>query len=414
MGMKSADRIRAILNALRQKTGYIHLDLKSAVQYLCDCFGGSVGSDTITEYDTSESFETVNTLKAVLNSANRKTGKNHTDITSAIQALCDGYTPKAPIYSFGLVSDIHLQYVTGISDFQRALAYFDRLNIPFTCVCGDLTWAGTMVNTDKYTTEWKGGLADYKAVKGDRLVYAIGGNHECYTATYDETAQAWTSVDTGLDIASFRENTGCEPFYTVSSDPDDEVSHNVYCPTLPDTDVFIMLSIKESAAPNLFFTADDGEDEFAWLQNTMEANKEKRCFVFFHEHDNLDLTADPFGKYPYGISESTEQGRAFIELMRRYPNAIWFHGHTHNTFEADHYSVATATARGYKSVNIPSLQGPRKFSEGGNFTTLISEGYIVDVYPNHLVLRALDFNTVNADGTGTATEMEAYVLDTTI
>lgn len=71
-------------------------------------------------------------------------------------------------------------------------------------------------------------------------------------------------------------------------------------------------------------------------------------------------------------------------------------------------------ARGYKSVNIPSLQGPRKFREDKNFTTLISEGYIVDVYKNYIVLRALDFNTVNQDGTGVATEIEVYVLDTTV
>ena len=414
MGMKSAARIRALLNTLRVKTGYNHLDLKSAAQYLVTRFGGPVGSDTVTEYDTSESFETVNTLRAVLNSVNRATAKNHTDVTAAMQTLWDGYAPAAPIYSFGLISDIHLQYATGCSDFRRALAYFDLQGLPFSCVCGDLTWAGTMVNADKYTTEWKGGLADYKDLAGGRQIYAIGGNHECYTATYDVAAQTWSSADTGLDVEAFRENTGCEPFYTVSSAPDDEASHNVHCSVLPDTDVFIMLSIKQSTAPNLFFTADDGEDEFAWLQNTLEANKNKRCFVFFHEHDNLDQTADPFYSYPYGISESTEQGRAFIELMRSYPNVIWFHGHTHNTFEADHPSVATATARGYKSVNIPSLQGPRKFSEAGDFTTLISEGYIVDVYADCIVLRALDFNAVGADGTGAATEMEAYALDTTL
>ena len=33
-------------------------------------------------------------------------------------------------------------------------------------------------------------------------------------------------------------------------------------------------------------------------------------------------------------------------------------------------------ARGYKSVNIPSLQGPRKFREDKNFTTLISKNQL--------------------------------------
>ena len=411
--MESTRRIHALLNSLRQKTGHIHLDLKSAVQYLCDCYHGAVGNESINEHNANEPFETVNTLKAVLNDANRKTGQNHADVTSAMQTLCNGYLTQTPMYSFGLVSDIHLQYVTGIADFQRALAYFEKQNIPFSCVCGDLTQAGKMVNTEQYTTEWKGGLEDYKDIVGDNTLYAIGGNHECYTANYDAETGQWNTADLGLDIDFWRANTGLDPFYTVSSQSANATTHNLYNPILPDTDVFIMLSIKKASAPNLFFTEEDGEDEFAWLQNTLEANKNKRCYVFFHEHDNLDKTADPFGAYPYGISEDTVQGRAFIDLMRQYPNLIWFHGHTHNTFEADRYSAASATARGYKSVNIPSLQGPRKFAEDGEFTVLISEGYIVDVYETYIVLKALDFSTVNQDGTGTARELECYVLDTT-
>ena len=173
-----------------------------------------------------------------------------------------------------------------------------------------------MVNAEQYTTAWKGGLSDYTDIKGDRLVYAIGGNHECYTATYDAANAKWTSVETGLDADLWIESTGCELFYTVSSEPDNTTTHNVYNSTIPDTDVFIMLSIKNASAPNLFFTSEDGEDEFVWLQNTLEANKNKRCYVFFHEHDNLDKTADPYYAYPYGISENTKQGKAFIDLMK--------------------------------------------------------------------------------------------------
>ena len=44
---------------------------------------------------------------------------------------------------------------------------------------------------------------------------------------------------------------------------------------------------------------------------------------------------------------------------------------------------------------------------------MISEGYIVDVYETYIVLKALDFSTVSQDGTGTARELECYVLDTT-
>lgn len=417
MSLESTNRIKSIIEGINVKTGCIHLDLKSAAKYLRHCYGGSTGSEDITAYDTDEDFESVNVLKAILNASNNALGVQHTNLTSAIQALCDGYVLVPPLYSFGITSDLHIQYATGYTDFQRALNYFDKKSLPFSCVCGDLTWAAKMVNASQYTSEWKGGLEDYKDIKGDRLVYAMGGNHETYVATYNTTTKTWSSVGSDFDVDFWKENTGNEPFYTVSNQPDDEATHNVCNPNLPDSDVFIMVSIKQASAPNLFFTAADGEDEFAWLQTVLEKNKNKRCYVFFHEHDNLDRTADPFQIYPAGISEKTEQGKAFIDLMRAYPNVIWIHGHTHTTFQEEYPPVMTVAERGYKSINVPSLQGPRKYDEStGEFVGMgaESEGYIVDVYEGFIVLKCLDFTTVNQDGTGEATVMEVYVLDTTL
>ncbi len=414
--MKSKYAIQAILDSVRARTGYIHLDLKSAVRYLCHCYHGSVGTDTVVEHDTSEVFDTVNTMKSALNLANRTTGKNHTSITEAVKTLLSGYSRQTPLYSFGAVSDIHIQYATGYTDFQRALCYFEKQNMPFVTVCGDLTWAAKMVDGEASSAEYTGGLADYKNIVGSRShIYPIGGNHECYTATYDTATQTWSSVDNGFDVDWWKENTGCDPFYTISNSPTNASTHNVYHASIPSGDVFIMLSIKKATAPNLFFTASDGEDQMAWLQNTLAANRNKRCFVFFHEHDNEDKTADPYAAYPHGISESTSQGKAFIDLMRAYPNVIWFHGHTHNSFYEETPSVGTSTARGYKTVNIPSLQGARDFNEDGTFVTYGdgSEAYIVEVYESYLVLKALELKPVKQDGTGTATLLESYLLDTT-
>lgn len=403
--------VHKLINAVNTKFGYIHLDLKSAVQALCDGYNGTVGSYKPTAV-ADGACESLNTARNMLFKANAKTGRNHADLTSAVQTLCNGYVAETPLYSFGATSDLHLQYATGMSDFAKALAYFEKQGLPFSCVCGDLTWAGTMVNADKYTSEWKGGLEDYKDIKGNYPVYAMGGNHETYTATYDTSTNTWSSVSTGLDVELWKAMTGDEPFYTISNQPTDASKHNVYNATLPDTDVFIMLSIYYASAPNLWL-----EGEWEWLQSTLEANKNKRCFVFFHEHDNDDKTADPFGIYPHGISEGKAQGKAFIDLMRQYKNTIWFHGHTHTTFLEDHPPVANISHRGYKTVNIPSLQGPRKWNEEtGDFVGWAdkAECYVIDVYENRIVLKALDLTAVNADGTGEATTLEVYALDTTL
>ena len=403
--------VHKLITAANSKTGVTHLDLKSAVQTLCDGYNGTVGTYKPLAVPNGL-CESLNAARNMLHDVNEKTGRHHANLTQAVKTLCDNYTADTPLYSFGATSDLHLQYATGQSDFARALAYFEKQGIPFSCVCGDLTWAATMVNADKYTTEWKGGLEDYKDIKGNYPVYAIGGNHETYTATYDTSTKAWTSVGTGLDVDLWKSMTGDDPFYTISNQPEDLVNHNRYNAVIPDTDVFIMLSIKHASAPNLWL---DGEWE--WLQNTLEENKNKRCFLFFHEHDNDDKTGDPFGMYPHGVSEVSEQGKAFIDLLRRYPNVIWFHGHTHTTFLEEQPPVANITHRGYKTVNIPSLQGPRKwYPETDSFSGLAdkSECYVIDVYRNRIVLKALDLTTVNADGTGEADTIEIYALDTAI
>ncbi len=49
--------------------------------------------------------------------------------------------PNAPLYSFGVLSDVHLQYGEGksggVADFRRALTYL-RDRTSFTCVVGDM------------------------------------------------------------------------------------------------------------------------------------------------------------------------------------------------------------------------------------------------------------------------------------
>lgn len=407
--MSVGTAVQKLITAANNKTGVMHLDLKSAVQTLCDGYNGTVGAYKPPSVGNGR-CKSLNTARNILRGANERTGRNHTNLTQAVKTLCDNYSSDMPLYSFGATSDLHLQYATGQSDFARALAYFEKQGIPFSCVCGDLTWAATMVNADKYTTEWKGGLEDYKDIKGNYPVYACGGNHETYTATYDTSTKAWTSAGTGLDVDLWKSMTGDDPFFTISNQPNNDDAHNVYNATLPDTDVFIMLSIKQASAPNLWL---DGEWE--WLQNTLEENKNKRCFLFFHEHDNGDKTADPFGMYPHGISEKAGQDKAFLELLKSYPNIIWFHGHTHTTFLEEQPPVANIVHRGYKTVNIPSLQGPRKwFPETNSFTGWAdkSECYVIDVYRNRIVLNAIDLTTVNADGTGKATTLESYALDT--
>ena len=144
-------------------------------------------------------------------------------------------------YSFGALSDIHITQDTATTDFQKALTYLnDDADVAFTCICGDLTDTGTETQ-----------LAQYKAVvdaySADTPVYAIAGNHE---ATNEPTTTARIQPYTG------------QPLYY-------SFTHG--------NDVFIMVGEYRWNNAALF---EDGEPK--WLYETLEANRNKRCFVFFH------------------------------------------------------------------------------------------------------------------------------------
>jgi hypothetical protein len=144
--------------------------------------------------------------------------------------------------------------------------------------------------------------------------------------------------------------------------------------------------------------------DFAWLGDTLEANKDRRCFVFIHSHidDNVEGGVEDSGNPAFARENSifgywgATKTANFITLMNRYPNVILFHGHTHIKFEAQRFDKDAnfSEENGFKSVHVPSLGSPRTLvSEDGTWQAAESEsqGYIVDVYDDCIVLNGMDF-----------------------
>lgn len=258
---------------------------------------------------------------------------------------------KKKLYSFGALSDVHIVYDTATSDFQKALTYLnDDIDVAFTCIAGDLTDDGTVEQ-----------LAQYKAVvdaySADTPVYAIAGNHE-----------ATNEPNTTERLMPYTE----QPLYY-------SITHG--------NDLFIMVG---EYRWNKDFLFDDGE--LQWLYETLEANRNKRCFVFFHIFPWGD-SGNAKGAYTNNLFSGT-QGDVFKSLMAHYKNVTLFHGHSHLKFylqevdEKANYSEAF----GYRSVHIPSLAVPRDIV-GSALSNIYadSEGYVVDVYENGIHLRGRDF-----------------------
>ena len=166
-----------------------------------------------------------------------------------------------------------------------------------------------------------------------------------------------------------------------------------------------MTGVQTCALPIFLFLSLRTETTFtsgglAWLESQLETNKTKRCFVFQHIHDPQDDSADPSHSYSDMLAHT--DGKAFLALMRRYTNAVWFHGHTHLTLGDERYPVSESL--GYRSVHIPSLSGVRFYDTASNslsnyfykngiqtWGSEFAEGYVVDVYANRIVLRGVDF-----------------------
>lgn len=382
--MTSKNRIKSLISALDQKMNQRNINLTSAVKILCNQYSGDTGT-AYTEVTHSTAVESCRQLQKLLNIANKTTGQADMTLTETVQRLCGGYTEPDPLYSFGVLSDLHIQYNTGLDDFQRALTYLkDR--VPFTCVCGDLVAYASA----EYMAQYKAYVTDYA---GNMPIYECAGNHESYPSQ---------GVGADIDSTLWTETTGKELFYTF---------------TYGD-DVFIFVGMKSERADDLF---PDGALD--WLSETLEANKSKRCFLFFHAPELADKGADPSGKWASLMNGTS--GKAFIELIKQYQNIVWFHGHTHVTLGVEQYPVSDIL--GYRSVHIPSLVSPRfynpetdslidyVFDENNSkiWGSTLAEGYIVDVYENKIVLRGINFAAgTNKDQIEPFTD-EIYALDTT-
>lgn len=285
---------------------------------------------------------------AVYNAANEKVG----DI--ALGGLKTNLGTK--LYSFGAISDVHIGYETSNSDLRNALTYLSNTeNVSFIGIAGDLTSSAT----DAQYTAYKTIVSEAASVP----VYAITGNHD--TANYR-----------GSSVSSIIEN------YT---------GHPIYYSFTHGNDAFIMLGVEaEQSGAHL------ADGELQWLYETLEANKDKRCFVFTHVYPN-NSSGDPSNIYGYDLWSGTE-GKVFDSLLAHYPNLTVFHGHSHVEFALQAVDDTTNihTAAGYNSIHIPSITAPRTGTIDGdsimsNYLYEESEGYVVDVYENGIVLRGRDF-----------------------
>ena len=278
-----------------------------------------------------------------------------------------------PNYRFGLLSDIHIYPIAAVAwtpevKFENALTYFESEGCAFCVQCGDFTQTGLYLNYGDTEIDLRQ-FAKYKEICGNHPnlpVYGLCGNHESIQG-----------VPITNNLTELEYYTGHGLYYTVSR----------------GNDLFILIG-----QPNYNIVM--GSDTFAWLGAVLADNTDKRCFVFIHSYLEED-SGDPLDYRENSIFSTWSRTEDFVALLGQYTNVILFHGHSHMKFghQKDDPIANYATVKGYKSVHVPSLGAPRDINPNatdGKYTPedpASSQCYLVDVYPDCIVLNGLEFGT---------------------
>ena len=210
------------------------------------------------------------------------------------------------------------------------------------------------------------------AYSADTPVYAIAGKHENYSS-----------------CPALLEQYTCKPLYYTFT---------------RRNDVFVMCGCR-SWVNDGTFTA----EYLQWVYETLEANRNKRCFIFVHVFPWGD-SGNPCELYSFDMFSGTK-GSVFQSLLKHYKNTVLFHGHSHTKFylQAVDQKANYSIRLGYRSVHIPSLAVPRDIvNDSLSNIYAESEGYVVDVYENGIHLRGRDFVK------GEFLPIASYWLDTTL
>lgn len=275
------------------------------------------------------------------------------------------------LYSFSATSDVHLGYDTAQDDFKLALEYFNRKEqVDFNVICGDLTVEGK----EEELKNFKNMVDLYSP---DKAVYVAAGNHEEYAVNSNSYYEQY-------------------------------ISNPLYYYFTKGNDVFIFVGVLGSHEYNLF---EDGQ--LQWLYEVLEANRNKRCFVF--EHIPVEgSSGDPLDTLR-GITTKLagyKTSIAFKNLLGHYKNVIHFHGHTHFRFDSQEHDKKANydNSLGTHSVHISSLSNPRILTSDGGFSgsPQSCEGYVVDVFEDGIELRAIDITEEKQ------IPVANYYLDTTL
>ena len=320
-----------------------------------------------------------------------------------------------PLYKVGLLSDIHVdttdynyqQYLNsypysdeGAGDLERAFKWLrDNEQVDMVCACGDLSQGGG----DNEFTMTQTALADFLSTIP---FYTCTGNHDC--------SGSHSGASTFLNYTRRTIDSTAHTIVTSSAYNNSYYFLHPYTNSNGNTvnDVFVFFSMYNYSAGNAYLA-----DDLTWLAGVLEQFKSNRVFVFTHLFfpdyaGNLGRVNGSGGIYPGGNWMSGSGLTSMTNLLSKYRNVYWFSGHSHWKWDLQRFQSNANVARygneGAWTIHIPSCALPidsdytntsQQTSTNRVEKPLESQGGVMYVYEDRIVIRGIDFN-INSSQNG--------------
>ncbi len=267
------------------------------------------------------------------------------------------------LYEFQAVSDFQLGGAASPTQHDRTEEAFRQIReiSPDTSgifVVGDMTDHG-------YAEEYEEMLSIIANIYPETVpdIYYAIGNHESYTGqTYEEM------------LTLFAAYTGNErAYYSVDKE---------------GTKFIVLGSVK--ASDTVGVRCELGSAQLNWLEEQLrEAGKDDAVFIFLHQppKNTVSGSLTSLGQTWYGLNDSEDA--ALRRVLKNYPNATLFTGHTHWHLESEQPALfgEGKDANFFNTASVGYLwQG-----EGAGSAYAGSEGLFVEVYKDYVVVRGREF-----------------------
>ena len=304
-----------------------------------------------------------------------------------------------PLYSFGAFSDPQIandsyggpKYPHDETHWAKALENFDKRNVDFLVSSGDIV------------NDQNGGVtyaAEYKAYQRilanspfANPVWECNGNHDVHVN--------WKSSSPVLN-KPFVMGTG------INSDAASIKANKAYFEmTEPKTgDHFIFMAQEGGFYTNQGNQFSDAQ--LSWLEGLLKKYNGDGKNIFIMEHANVegwgsgDKATAPY-YYDLGMKKSQASTAKFIKLMETYKNCVIVTGHTHLELSA-HLNYNDNNGTSSPMIHNSAIGGVRRLINGSvNRDPVLgmSEGYIVDVYPDCIIFNGINlyYNEIMPDCT---------------